>query len=115
MYATVLSALVDATLVLPAASWAAPAARLAVTVPAPVIPLTARVNVVGPPGHHNRRRAGGAADRDVARGEPGDGRQVMTWGGALANRRRPGRAVLPSIGYRSISRPPGCGTRTDAP
>ena len=36
-----LSVLVEAALALPAASWATPAATLAITVPLPVMPLTA--------------------------------------------------------------------------
>ena len=47
LYATVLSVLVDARLVLPAASVAAPAGTLTTTVPVPVIPDTATL-YVGP-------------------------------------------------------------------
>src|SRR5688572_19446632 len=46
---TLLSVLVEAVLLLPAASWAAPATMLAVTVPLVVMPLTATVYVLGPP------------------------------------------------------------------
>ncbi|HEV8655165.1 MAG TPA: hypothetical protein VGR85_06610, partial [Candidatus Limnocylindria bacterium] len=46
---TLLSVLVEAVLALPAASWAAPAAMLAVTVPLVVMPLTATLYVLGPP------------------------------------------------------------------
>src|SRR6185369_5279460 len=45
---TVLSVLVEAALTLPAASFAAPAAMFAITVPS-VIPLTATLYVLGPP------------------------------------------------------------------
>ena len=40
-YVTVLSVLVEAVLGLPATSWATPAVTVAITVPLPVIPLTA--------------------------------------------------------------------------
>src|SRR5687768_7091480 len=46
---TLLSVLVEAVLPLPAASCAAPAAMVAVTVPLVVMPLTATVYVLGPP------------------------------------------------------------------
>src|SRR5687768_17838845 len=46
---TLLSLLVEAVLLLPAASCAAPGAMLAVTVPLVVMPLTATVYVLGPP------------------------------------------------------------------
>src|SRR5687767_14143058 len=46
---TLLSVLVEAVLLLPAASCAAPAAMAAVTVPLVVMPLTATVYVLGPP------------------------------------------------------------------
>src|SRR5688500_2490809 len=46
---SLLSVLVEAVLLLPAASCAAPAAMLAVTVPLVVVPLTATVYVLGPP------------------------------------------------------------------
>ncbi len=46
---TVLSVLVEAIEALPAASWATPAARLAITVPSPVIPLTAALYVMWSP------------------------------------------------------------------
>src|SRR5687767_5113814 len=46
---TLLSVLVEAVLLLPAASCAAPAAMLAVTVPLVVMPLTAMLYVLGPP------------------------------------------------------------------
>src|SRR6266545_4752739 len=46
---TVLSVLVEATLGLPAASWATPAPMLAITVPLVVMPLTATLKVAGPP------------------------------------------------------------------
>src|SRR5687767_8916746 len=46
---TLLSVLVEAVLPLPAASCAAPAAMLTVTVPLVVMPLTAMVYVLGPP------------------------------------------------------------------
>src|SRR5688572_22312774 len=46
---TLLSVLVEAVLLLPAASCAAPAAMVAVTVPLVVMPLTAMVYVLGPP------------------------------------------------------------------
>src|SRR5687767_4767406 len=46
---TLLSVLVDAVLLLPAASCAAPAAMVAITVPLVVMPLTATVYVLGPP------------------------------------------------------------------
>src|SRR5687768_6528576 len=46
---TLLSVLVEAVLLLPAASCATPAAMLAVTVPLVVMPLTAMLYVLGPP------------------------------------------------------------------
>src|SRR4051812_4996055 len=48
-YVTVLSALVEATLALPAASDATFAGMVAITVPDAVMPLTATLKIVGPP------------------------------------------------------------------